>query len=313
MSVPNGREAAAPNTDWTAPLMQPGKPPPRHGEIARYRSSDGYNDTFAMQWKRFRDIQLDAVNNTQITAQRFATTGWPLGELRGQTVLEAGCGAGRFTRIMAEAGANLVTFDYSSAVDVNASNNGHFPNIRFAQADILDLPFKDGAFDRVFCYGVLQHTPDPKAAFLALARKLKPGGRIAIDVYKKDWQIRPWKSKRLWRWATTRMKPERLLAFLDWFIPKWLPLDTAIKRIPYAGNYLGSVIPCFNYWYQPLSPELKVQWAIMDTFDALAPTYDIPATLAEVRTWCAEAGLRDVSVAPGGNGIVASGRAPAAV
>jgi len=38
------------------------------------------------------------------------------------------------------------------------------------------------------------------------------------------------------------MKLETLLAFLEWFIPKWLPIDTGIKRIPKLGSYLGSVI-----------------------------------------------------------------------
>ena len=29
------------------------------------------------------------------------------------------------------------------------------------------------------------------------------------------------------------------VALLEWYVPKWLPIDTAIKRIPRLGNYLG--------------------------------------------------------------------------
>jgi SAM-dependent methyltransferase len=205
-----------------------------------------------------------------------------------------------------------VAFDYSAAVDACRENNGHFENLIVLQCDIFDMPFRAAAFDYVFCHGVLQHTPDPKAGFQALARLVKPGGRLSIDVYRKDGLIRPWKSKYIWRPLTTRMKPERLLAFLEWFIPKWLPIDTFIKRIPKLGNYLGSIIPCWNYHLTDLAPEQKVAWAIMDTFDALAPAYDLPVRLEDVRRWFDALGWPEVEVRPGGNGVVGNGRRPLA-
>ncbi len=104
------------------------------------------------------------------------------------------------------------------------------------------------------------------------------------------------------------MQPEKLLAVLQWYIPKWLPIDTAIKRIPYLGNWLGVLIPCWNYWATDLSPEQKVQWAIMDTFDALSPTYDLPVHIEDVQRWFRDAGLEAVDVHPGGNGVVGNGR-----
>lgn len=280
------------------------------GGVVRYRQDDGYNQSFALQWNRFKTTQIDAISGSRDTLRRFQETTWRLDELAGKRVLEAGCGPGRFTNLMATAKARLVSFDYSAAIDANFENHSAFENVVFLQADIFEMPFRDGVFDYVFCHGVLQHTPDPKVAFQALVRKLAPGGRISIDVYRKDGKIRPWKSKYLWRWLTTRVKPEVLLQFLEWFIPKWLPLDTAIKRIPYLGNYLGSIIPCWNYDSRDLSAELKVTWAVMDTFDALAPAFDNPATLFEVRQWMADAELVDVDVRPGGNGVVANGRKP---
>ena len=287
------------------------RPPLRvDGRVLRFRSEDGYNDTFGLQWNRFRQAQLDHINGTDLSRQRVDVSGWDLSRLRGLRLLEAGSGAGRFTRIFAETGALVTTFDYSSAVNANVTNNGHYPTVEFAQADILDMPFAPKAFDLVFCHGVLQHTPDPARAFRELVARLRPGGRISIDIYRKDLSIRPWKSKRLWRWLTTRTEPARLLRFLEWFIPRWLPIDTRIKRIPKIGTYLGSIIPCWNYHDRPLSEEDKVTWAIMDTFDALAPKYDIPASMSQVQRWCRECGLVDVQVFPGGNGVVANGRMP---
>ena len=282
------------------------------GGVVRFRTDEGYNSSFARQWKTFRLTQLDAFNGTTLTRDRYLReTGWPSEGLDGEIILEAGCGAGRFTPYLCGTGARVVSIDYSTAVDANAESNSDRDNVVFAQADILDLPFTLEKFDRVFCHGVLQHTADPRKAFEALNRVLKPGGLISFDVYLKDGKIRPWKSKYLWRPITRRMDEGRLLKFLERFIPLWLPFDTCIKRLPILGNYLGAVIPCWNYFYAPLRPDLKVKWAILDTFDALAPTYDLPVTLDEVRTWFVGAGYCDYEVREGGNGVVGNGRKPA--
>lgn len=279
--------------------------------VIRFREGDGYNATFALQWNKYNRNQLDDENGTSLTRERFLReTEWKLEDLEGKLILEAGCGAGRFTRLLARAKAEVISFDYSSAVDVCAENNAECPGITFMQCDIFDMPFKDGAFDYIFCHGVLQHTPDPEQAFYHLNQKLRPGGHISVDIYFKDGRIRPWKSKYIWRPLTTRIRPDRLLAFLEWFIPKWLPFDTFIKRIPVAGNYLGAIIPCWNYFYTALSPSENIQWAIMDTFDALAPAFDNPVTLEGVRGWFSRCGYTNFQVREGGNGVVGNGVKP---
>jgi SAM-dependent methyltransferase len=306
-------EVLAAPVEWVGgTLAIDGRVVPYSGGVFRFRQNSGYNESFALQWNRFKTNQLDVVNGTDLSKRRFAETGWVPQDLEGKCVLEAGCGAGRFTRIFAEAGARLVTFDYSSAIDACRENNGNFPNVVFLQCDIFDMPFRPGVFDYVFCHGVLQHTPDPKGALMALAHMVGPGGCLSIDVYRKDGLIRPWKSKYIWRPLTTRMRPERLLSILKWFIPRWLPIDTAIKRIPRVGNYLGSIIPCWNYYFTDLSPEQKRAWAIMDTFDALAPVYDNPIRLEEVRDWFTELGWPVYEVRSGGNGVVGNAHRPVA-
>jgi len=51
-------------------------------------------------------------------------------------------------------------------------------------------------------------------------------------------------------------------------------------------------------------------WAILDTYDALSPRYDLPQTLDSARQWCDAAGLVDVTVREGGNGILINARRP---
>ncbi len=141
---------------------------PLRDDVFRCRDDDGYNNSFALQWRTFKSNQIDAVSGTDLTARRFHDTGWSPDDLRGKLTLEAGCGAGRFTRLLAEAGADVVAIDYSAAVDVCREMNGHFPNVLFMQCDILEMPLRPESFEYVFCYGVLQHTSNPKTTFLAL-------------------------------------------------------------------------------------------------------------------------------------------------
>lgn len=152
--------------------------------VARFVSSHNYAYSFGFQWALHPKTQLDAETGYKLSWERFrAATTWE--SLEGKLVLEAGCGAGRFTGVALDLGAKLVTFDYSTAIDVNLGNTGFREAVTYLQADIYRIPVKPGSFDAVFCMGVLQHTPDVRGAFMSLADVVKPGGELVIDVYKK--------------------------------------------------------------------------------------------------------------------------------
>ena len=75
-------------------------------------------------------------------------------EPKNKKVLEAGSGAGRFTEILLKYGAVVDSFDYSSAVEANAKNNGHHDNLVLVQADIRKMPFpKDELRLRMYALG----------------------------------------------------------------------------------------------------------------------------------------------------------------
>ena len=270
-----------------------------------------YADSFGFQWSRYRATQLDSHTGLTLSAERlWNNTRWAPADLRGRTVLDAGCWPGRFTEVLLAAGARVVGLDLSRAVFVNRELNARKGELALLMGDIANPPFGEASFDFVFCYGVLQHTPDPHAAFQSLVKFLKPGGRLAVDVYKKGVELEPYKSKYLWRPLTTRMSRERLLRIIQWYVPRWLPFDTVIKKAPGIGGLAGMLVPCWNYSSLPLSRPLQIEWAILDTFDALAPAYDFPQTMATVGEWFREAGLADIDVRLGGNGVLGNGRAP---
>jgi SAM-dependent methyltransferase len=106
----------------------------------------------------------------------------------GQRLLDAGCGVGEVARGLAAAvapGGEVVAVDASTTTVTAAAERHDGSAVRYETADILALPYPDGAFDGVRSERVLQHVRDPDAAIAELARVTKPGGRVCL--IDTDW------------------------------------------------------------------------------------------------------------------------------
>lgn len=275
--------------------------PIRNG-IPRFVPESNYADNFGMQWNLFSRTQLDSFSGHPISAERFwKATDWRPEDMAGRWVLDAGCGAGRFAEVALEAGARVVALDYSVAVDACYDNLKHHPNLHAVQGDIYALPFAPESFEFVYSLGVLQHTPDVGSAFACLSPMLAPGGRLCVDYYEKSLKsaIRP----KYWiRPLTKRMSKRTLLYTLQIAVPPLLSVSRFLGRIPVTGRYLKRMIPVANYHgIYPLSESQHQEWALLDTFDALAPEYDQPQTARTVRRWLTEASLDDIEVLKAGH------------
>src|SRR5437016_1927192 len=102
---------------------------------------------------------------------------------RDKVVLEGGCGKGRHTQLAAHWGAkDVIGIDLSDAVETAFAFTRALDNAHIIQADIYNLPLAR-TFDYAFSVGVLHHLPDPRAGFVSLASKVKPGGHISAWVY----------------------------------------------------------------------------------------------------------------------------------
>jgi SAM-dependent methyltransferase len=293
-------------------LGNPARSFPIVRKIPRFVAGEtNYCDSFGLQWNRFRRTQFDSHSHLFISRDRlWRNTGWQPAELNGKTVLEVGSGAGRFTEVLLQTGATVVSCDYSTAVDANLESNWAKGDLFIFQGDLYDLPLSDGTFDFVFCYGVIQHTPKPEEAYRAIFAKVKPGGRISIDVYRRFARPRFWPdNKYTWRRITTRLPPRLLFELVRCYVPLWLPFDTALRRIRgRLGYWLRFLIPvpCWNYTgVYMLTPAQLREWAVMDTFDALAAKYDQPQTLEETTRMIQSDQNQHAEVCYGSNGIVA--------
>lgn len=96
----------------------------------------------------------------------------------GERILDVGCGTGQLTAEIARSGAEVVGVDSSPAMVEQARSN--FPALTFRAEDVRTLVF-DGAFDAVFSNAVLHWVQPPDVAAAAMARALKPGGRMVAE------------------------------------------------------------------------------------------------------------------------------------
>ena len=103
----------------------------------------------------------------------------------GSRVLEAGCGVGAQTITLSRHSpdAEITSVDISAASLAEATamaSSAGLKNVRFQQADILNLPYRPESFDHVFVCFVLEHLARPLDALDALKSLIVPGGTITV-------------------------------------------------------------------------------------------------------------------------------------
>jgi 2-polyprenyl-3-methyl-5-hydroxy-6-metoxy-1,4-benzoquinol methylase len=266
----------------------------------RLVSNDNYTSNFGLEWNAFQKTQIDKFSGNTVSEDRFfAQTQWTKNALEGQTILEVGSGAGRFSQIILDhTKAVLYSVDYSNAVEANYRNNGPHERLKLFQASIYDLPFKKESFDKVICLGVLQHTPDFKASVKALTEMVKPGGELVIDFYPIKNIFTKIHGKYILRPFLKRMKHEHLMSWIRNNVDTLISIYRFNKRI--GLGVLNRFVPiCEIDRTLPagMAPEQLREWIILDTFDMFSPEYDQPQRLSMVAAWVKEFGMVDVDAA----------------
>jgi SAM-dependent methyltransferase len=241
---------------------------------------------FGRQWNTYR-VQRPEEDRAYFQSK----TGFNLSELSGKTVLDAGCGSGRYCRVAGEAGAVVMGVDLSSAVETAASSVAHLPNVHVIQGDIFRLPFGPRLFDLIYSIGVLHHTPDTKKALASLVPLLADSGQIAIWLYPR-WPLPMELYNQLLRAVTTRLRHDILHRLATFVEPVGLLKLKLLSGHRWWQRGLGQLLRAATIGVS-YHPDREIR--ICDTFDWFSPPYQWHHTDAEVESWLREFGLVDIS------------------
>lgn len=239
-------------------------------QIPRF-AGDAYIQSFGVQWNRY-----DVVRPEMDAATFEAKTGVHPRALAGLRVLDAGVGGGRYARLIGQAGAEVIGLDLSSAVEKARGVCADLDNVYIAQADLLNPPLAESVVDFAYSIGVLHHCPNPRQAFRQVARAVKPGGRMAVWLYRRNTLLQEVLNTSL-RTVTTRLPDSVLRAWSKALcIPGGIPV---VKQ-------LGSKIINFSTFNDS-------GLRLCDNYDWYAPRYQSHHSLGELRQWFLEEGFEE--------------------
>lgn len=277
-----------------------------HG-IPRFVPEDNYAAAFGLQWKTFTKTQLDSYSELPITKDRLIRClGVPLEAMKGKTVLEVGCGAGRFTELLVAAGALVHAVDLSIAVEANKENIGAPSNYTVAQASVYELPYPDNSFDFVVCLGVIQHTPNSNQTIEALWKKVRPGGVLVIDHYR--WRLAYYSTlKPLYRHWLRTMPPAKSKKKVDALVDFFFPWHWRFRNVRPAWWLLHRISPLIEYihLFSEKGYDFHLEWSRLDSYDSLTDYYKHLKTPGQIRSLLNKLGGKNCWVEIGGNGVEA--------
>lgn len=274
-------------------------------------SESNYADAFGAQWKHFRQTQLDSYSGITISTDRLhrclgsdlvarMRDGEPM------QVLEAGCGAGRFTEVLLGLSSTVLTSsDLSAAVEPNQENFPQDERHRVIQCDINAFPFAPMQYDVVVCVGVVQHTEDPEQTIARLYEQVKPGGYLVIDHYTHMWSRYTKVTANLLRPILKRLPAPTGMAITEKITRLFFPLHRAARHSRLAQILLSRISPLATYYHTipELNDQQQFEWALLDTHDGLTDYYKRLRTGPQLRRTLEALGAQNIQVAKGGNGI----------
>lgn len=181
----------------------------RQGASTFYRASAAMSDAARAVWTlvetQLEDRTIDADRERCDALIRAREAAWPdavagqmeryyspgrtweatargfLGLMRFGDLLDLGSGDGTLAALIAPRAKSVTCLDRSETVlEAAKTRLREHGNVRFAQGDLLELPFDDGAFDHVMLFNVLTYARDPRRSLEEAARVMRPGALLAI-------------------------------------------------------------------------------------------------------------------------------------
>lgn len=251
---------------------------------------------FGDEWSTFTQDgdSLNAHDRRKIFEDYFRIFPWE--RLPEDSVgLDAGCGSGRWSVLVAPRVGHLHLLDASpAALAVARANLRGADNVSFHEASVGNIPLPDHSLDFAFSLGVLHHVPDTAGAVRAVAAKLKPGAPFLLYLYyafdnRPRWYRLLWKTSEIVRTTLSRLPhPARLSVSALFATLAYWPLA---RTAPFVSR-LG--FPTQNW---PLAYYADKSFYVMrtDAYDRFCTRLEQRFTRADIESMMRKAGLDNIA------------------
>ncbi len=156
---------------------------------------------------------------------------------RGETILDAGCGTGIFTREFIDRGADVIGIDISRAMLAHAMAKTSNRPRGFVAADMTALPFAGGVFDKTVSVAALEFVADARQAIRELFRVTRTGGVIVVATLNS---LSPWADRRA---AAARRDPDSLFNRVWFRSPAQLLAVASVAGVARTAVHFGQEDP----------------------------------------------------------------------
>jgi 2-polyprenyl-3-methyl-5-hydroxy-6-metoxy-1,4-benzoquinol methylase len=131
---------------------------------------------------------FEAMEDYLLARSPFLSTRLDVAALRGQRVLDLGCGSGVLSCYLAKNGVDVTAADITEQGTALTSKNAALRNlpVGVVRTDAEAMGLADNRFDFVLSWGVLHHSENTERALAEVERVLRPGGRGLMMVYHRN-------------------------------------------------------------------------------------------------------------------------------
>ena len=204
------------------------------------------NMTQTVYGKLWKNLEEDYVRgeSKNVLINLLHSGGYDADYFKNKSILDMGCGSGRFSIGFAQLGAKKVTgIDLGKTgiqVGTNIIKKFNLDNVKLIEGNVLSLPFDDEEFDFVFSKGVLHHTGNLQKGLEEYFRVLKSGGSGFLYLYGSGGLF--WKSRQ-------KMREVMKLIPMNYTIEILKNIGMPSKRYVFADS-----------WYVPTEEHVERNW-----------------------------------------------------
>jgi SAM-dependent methyltransferase len=252
---------------------------------------------FGREWSTFRQDEdhLSREQRQAIFDDYFGIFPWHLLPPGGGVGLDAGCGTGRWSVLVAPRVQHLHLLDPSAhALSVAKQNLRNVNNVSYHLESVATIPVPPRSLDFAFSLGVLHHVPDTEAAIAAIADKLKPNALFLVYLYyafdnRPVWYRLLWRVTDLARFVVSRL-PHRLRLAISQSVAAlvYWPLARLARFVSRRGRSASPL---------PLSYYADKSFYVMrtDAYDRFCTRLEKRFRRAEIERMLARAGFKDIT------------------